>query len=78
MPIAKNWLRRIMWHPSFRFAGIHLLACQLSGYPHHIVIDLGEDKKITGLSYLTWSDANKPGMIKDYKVYIKTTPFVLK
>lgn len=47
-------------------------------YPHHIVIDLGEDRKITGFSYLPRAEANKPGMIKDYKIFIKTTPFILK
>lgn len=47
-------------------------------YPHQIVIDLGEDKKITGFSYLPRAEANKPGMIKDYKIYIKNEPFKLK
>lgn len=49
-----------------------------SKYPHQLVFDLGEDKKITGFSYLPRAEANKPGMIKDFKVYIKTTPFKLK
>lgn len=47
-------------------------------HPHQLVIDLGEDKKITGFSYLPRAEANKPGMIKDYRVYLKTTPFKLK
>lgn len=47
-------------------------------HPHQIVIDLGEDKKITGFAYLPRAEANKPGMIKDFKVYIKMTPFKLK
>ncbi|MDR2951147.1 MAG: beta-galactosidase [Prevotella sp.] len=47
-------------------------------YPHQIVIDLGEDKKITGFSYLPRAEANKSGMIKDFKVYIKTIPFRLR
>lgn len=46
-------------------------------YPHQIVIDLGEDKTITGFSYLPRAEANKPGMIKDFKVYVKKTPFKL-
>jgi beta-galactosidase len=46
-------------------------------YPHHIVIDLGEDKIITGFSYLPRGDANKAGMIKDYRIYLKETPFKL-
>lgn len=47
-------------------------------YPHQIVIDLGEDKKITGFSYLPRAEANKTGMIKDLKVYIKNSPFRLR
>lgn len=46
-------------------------------YPHQLVIDLGEDKTITGFSYLPRAEANKPGMIKDFRVYIKTSPFKL-
>lgn len=46
-------------------------------YPHQIVIDLGEDKEITGFSYLPRAEANKPGMIKDFKVYLKISPFKL-
>jgi len=47
-------------------------------HPHQLVIDLGEDKIITGFSYLPRAEANKPGMIKDFKVYIKMSPFKLK
>lgn len=47
-------------------------------HPHQLVIDLGEDKKITGFSYLPRAEANKPGMIKDFKIYIKMSPFKLK
>lgn len=47
-------------------------------HPHQIVINLGEDKKITGFSYLPRAEANKTGMIKDFKVYLKMEPFKLK
>lgn len=47
-------------------------------YPHHLIIDLGENKKITGFSYLPRAEANSTGMIKDYKVYLKSKPFILK
>ncbi len=47
------------------------------GHPHHIVIDLGEDKVISGFSYLPRPESGKPGMIKDYRVYVKQTPFKL-
>lgn len=46
-------------------------------HPHQIVIDLGEDKVISGFSYLPRPEAGKPGMIKDYRIYIKETPFKL-
>jgi beta-galactosidase len=47
-------------------------------YPHQIVIDLGENKKITGFSYLPRSESNKTGMIKDFSAYVKIGPFKLK
>lgn len=47
-------------------------------HPHHLVIDLGEDKKITGFSYLPRAEANRTGMIKDYNIYLKMKPFKLK
>ena len=47
------------------------------GHPHHIVIDLGKDKVISGFSYLPRPESGKPGMIKDYRVYVKKTPFKL-
>lgn len=40
-------------------------------HPHQLVIDLGEDKKITGFSYLPRAEENKTGMIKDYRIYLK-------
>ena len=46
-------------------------------FPHQIVIDLGEEKEITGFSYLPRAEANKPGMIKDFNVYLKMSPFKL-
>ncbi|HBX44370.1 MAG TPA: beta-galactosidase, partial [Porphyromonadaceae bacterium] len=46
-------------------------------HPHQIVIDLGEDKAIGGFSYLPRPESGKPGMIKDYKVYVKKSPFKL-
>lgn len=44
-------------------------------FPHQIVIDLEEEKVITGFSYLPRAEAGKPGMIKDYKVYLQLNPF---
>jgi beta-galactosidase len=56
-----------IWHTSY--------SLQKDKYPHSIVIDLGEEKRVTGFEYLPRMEANKSGMIKDFKVYVKTTPF---
>ncbi|MDH6533889.1 hypothetical protein D0T51_02655 [Parabacteroides sp. 52] len=58
-----------IWHTSYSVAQ--------DPYPHQIVIDLGEDKEISGFQYLPRMEANKPGMIKDYRIYLKETPFKL-
>lgn len=47
-------------------------------HPHQLVINLGEDKKITGFSYLPRAEANKSGMIKDFRVYLKGESFKLQ
>lgn len=44
-------------------------------HPHQIIIDLGEEKTVSGFSYLPRPEAGKPGMIKDYRVYLKLKPF---
>jgi len=46
-----------------------------AAYPHQVVIDLGKDTQITGFRYLPRAEKGCPGMIKDYKVYVKATPF---
>ena len=56
------------WHTSYSSAAKHK-------FPHQIVINLGEDKVVTGFSYLPRAEAGKTGMIKDYRVYLKMTPF---
>ncbi len=58
-----------IWHTAYSMTK--------DAFPHQIVIDLGEDKVITGFEYLPRMEANKPGMIKDYKIYLKETPFKL-
>jgi len=58
------------WHTSYFSAAKHK-------FPHQIVINLGEDKIVTGFSYLPRAEADKTGMIKDYRVYLKMTPFKL-
>ena len=44
-------------------------------YPHQIVIDLGNEYMVSGFMYLPRAENNSPGMIKDYRVYLKTEPF---
>ncbi len=44
-------------------------------YPHHIVIDFGKDITITGFAYLPRVDTDKKGLIKDYRIYAKKSPF---
>ena len=46
-------------------------------HPHQIVIDLNEEKVITGFSYLPRAESNQTGMIKNYRVYFKLKPFKL-
>ncbi len=58
-----------IWHTSY--------SINRDKYPHQIVIDLGETKQVTGFEYLPRHEANKPGMIKDYRIFIKTVPYKL-
>ncbi|MCD7935690.1 MAG: beta-galactosidase [Tannerellaceae bacterium] len=44
-------------------------------YPHQLVIDLREEVTVGGFSYLPRAEEGYPGMIKDYKVYLKMEPF---
>ncbi|MCC8089354.1 MAG: beta-galactosidase [Rikenellaceae bacterium] len=44
-------------------------------YPHQIVIDLGQEYDISGFMYLPRAESDYPGMIKDYRIYLKNIPF---
>lgn len=44
-------------------------------FPHQIIIDLGGVYKVSGFRYLPRPQADYPGIIKDYKIYLKTEPF---
>ena len=44
-------------------------------YPHQLVIDLDKNETITGFRYLPRAEKGYPGMIKDYRVYIKSGDF---
>ncbi len=48
-----------------------------TGFPHQIVIDLGKPYKVSGFRYLPRPQENYPGIIKDYKIYLKENPFTI-
>ena len=43
--------------------------------PHHVVIDMGKEYKTTGFRYLPRAEKGYPGMIKDYRVFVKMNDF---
>ena len=44
-------------------------------YPHHLVIDLSKVETVTGFRYLPRAEKEYPGMIKEYRVYVKSADF---
>ena len=44
-------------------------------FPHTVVIDLGSSRNLSGFQYLPRMEAEVPGAIKNYKIYVKETPF---
>lgn len=46
-----------------------------AGYPHQVVIDLGGEHEIGGIQYLPRMEAEVPGAVKSYRLYIKPTNF---
>jgi beta-galactosidase len=46
-----------------------------TAYPHQIVIDLGKEYNVTGFRMLPRAETGAPGLIKDYKVYVKKSDF---
>ena len=44
-------------------------------YPHHLVIDLGQDQTFTGFQYLPRVEAGAPESIKQYRIYVKSGAF---
>ena len=42
---------------------------------HAVVIDLGDNYHISALQYLPRMESHVPGGIKDYRIYVKETPF---
>ena len=43
--------------------------------PHQLVIDLGRDETITALRYLPRQDGLPNGRIREFRVYVSSTPF---
>ncbi len=44
-------------------------------YPHCLVIDLSENTPVTGFRYLPRAEKGYPGMIKDFRIYVKPTDY---
>ena len=44
-------------------------------YPHQLVIDIDKPQIITGFRYLPRAEKGYPGMIKEYRVYVKPSTF---
>lgn len=42
------------------------------GYPHYLVIDLGREARVGGIRYTPRAADDKPGRVKDYRVYVGT------
>lgn len=46
-----------------------------AAYPHQIVIDLGKEYTVTGFRMLPRAEQGVPGLIKEYKAYVKSKDF---
>ncbi len=44
-------------------------------FPHAVVIDLGTERSLSGFQYLPRMEAEVPGAIRDYRIYVSTVPF---
>jgi beta-galactosidase len=44
-------------------------------HPHQLVIDLGANVRVRALRYLPRTDRSTAGMIKDFRLFLKTKPF---
>ncbi len=48
-----------------------------STYPHYIVIDLGDVQSLGGFQYLPRMEADVPGAIRNYRIYVSAQPYKL-
>jgi len=46
--------------------------------PHQVVVDMGENCKVSGFKYLPRTDKNTNGMIKSYRFFLKANVFTIK
>lgn len=44
-------------------------------YPHQLVIDLNKEETVTGFRYLPRAEKGYPGMIREYRIYVKPVDF---
>ncbi|MBQ5722534.1 MAG: beta-galactosidase, partial [Bacteroidaceae bacterium] len=44
-------------------------------FPHHLVIDLQKEQTITGFHLIPRMEEGAPEAIKDYRIFVKSTPF---
>lgn len=47
-------------------------------YPHQLVIDLDKEQVVTGFRYLPRAEKGYPGMIREYRIYVKPADFNYK
>ena len=49
-----------------------------AAHPHRVLIDLGENVTVKSIKVLPRRDNLKTGMIKEYKIYLQETPFIIE
>lgn len=52
------------------------LTGEKTGFPHQVVIDMGEVVNLKGFRLLPRADKSKSGMVKDYRFYLEMQPFM--
>ncbi|MGL4519773.1 MAG: beta-galactosidase [Phocaeicola sp.] len=46
-----------------------------TAYPHQVVIDMGKEYQVTGFRMLPRAEQGAPGLIKEYRVFVKSSEF---
>lgn len=44
-------------------------------FPHHIVVDMGQEQTVSGFQILPRMEENAPESIRDYRIFVKSSPF---